>query len=130
MNDCEQVMPVPVVLKYTLPTTLPKPICEINPPLFPFPEEPCDNTIVPIGIGTWPPNYHPLPGTCLQKETGFVPDGYFACDGAAVSRATYAALFSAIGTYFGEGDYTTTFNLPILTNDSNPYIMYIIKYAP
>ena len=34
------------------------------------------------------------------------------CDGSAVSRETYAALFSAIGTTYGNGDGSTTFNLP------------------
>jgi hypothetical protein len=36
------------------------------------------------------------------------------CDGSAISRTTYAALFSAIGTSFGSGDGSTTFNLPNL----------------
>lgn len=43
-----------------------------------------------------------------------VPDGWLACDGSAVSRTTYAALFAAIGTAWGSGDGTTTFNLPSL----------------
>lgn len=41
-----------------------------------------------------------------------VPTGYLLCDGSAVSRTTYAALFSAIGTTHGSGDGSTTFNLP------------------
>lgn len=41
-----------------------------------------------------------------------VPSGYLTCDGAAVSRSTFAALFAAIGTGFGVGDGATTFNLP------------------
>lgn len=40
------------------------------------------------------------------------PTGYLACDGSAVSRTTYAALFAAIGTTWGAGDGSTTFNLP------------------
>jgi len=43
-----------------------------------------------------------------------VPVGYLLCDGSAVSRATYAALFAVIGTAFGTGDGSTTFNLPNL----------------
>lgn len=39
-------------------------------------------------------------------------EGYLLCDGSAVSRETYVALFSVIGTMFGEGDGSTTFNLP------------------
>ena len=42
------------------------------------------------------------------------PDGYLMCDGAAVSRTTYAALFAVIGTTYGAGDGSTTFNLPDL----------------
>jgi microcystin-dependent protein len=40
------------------------------------------------------------------------PAGWLACDGSAVSRATYANLFAAIGTLYGAGDGSTTFNLP------------------
>lgn len=38
--------------------------------------------------------------------------GWLKCDGSAVSRSTYSLLFSAIGTSFGVGDGSTTFNLP------------------
>lgn len=40
------------------------------------------------------------------------PTGYLECDGSAVSRTTYADLFTAIGTTYGIGDGSTTFNLP------------------
>jgi hypothetical protein len=40
------------------------------------------------------------------------PDGYLWCDGRPVSRTTYAKLFAAIGTIWGNGDGATTFNLP------------------
>jgi microcystin-dependent protein len=42
------------------------------------------------------------------------PTGWLAADGTAVSRSTYAALFSAIGTTYGAGDGSTTFALPDL----------------
>ena len=42
------------------------------------------------------------------------PDGYLVCNGAAVSRTTYADLFAVIGTTFGSGDGSTTFALPNL----------------
>jgi len=45
------------------------------------------------------------------------PAGYLKADGTAVSRATYAALFAAIGTTFGVGDGATTFNLPDLRGE-------------
>jgi microcystin-dependent protein len=40
------------------------------------------------------------------------PAGWLVCDGSAVSRTTYSALFTAIGTYWGAGDSINTFNLP------------------
>jgi len=40
------------------------------------------------------------------------PTGFLMCDGSAVSRTTYAALYSIIGTTYGSGDGSTTFNLP------------------
>ena len=43
-----------------------------------------------------------------------VPDGWLQCNGAAVSRTTYAALFAVIGTKYGSGNGSTTFNLPNL----------------
>ena len=45
------------------------------------------------------------------------PAGWLKANGAAVSRTTYAALFSAIGTAFGAGDGSTTFNLPDLRGE-------------
>jgi microcystin-dependent protein len=42
------------------------------------------------------------------------PAGYIKANGAAVSRTTYSALFTAISTTFGAGDGTTTFNVPDL----------------
>lgn len=43
-----------------------------------------------------------------------IPDGFLLCNGSAVSRTTYANLFSKIGTTFGSGDGSTTFNVPDL----------------
>lgn len=40
------------------------------------------------------------------------PSGYLICDGSAVSRTTYSALFAIIGTSYGSGDGETTFNVP------------------
>jgi microcystin-dependent protein len=42
------------------------------------------------------------------------PAGWLLCDGSAISRTTYARLFANIGTMWGSGDGTTTFNLPDL----------------
>lgn len=51
-------------------------------------------------------------GVVVDYAGGVVPSGWLACDGSAVSRTTYAALFAAIGTTHGSGDGSTTFNLP------------------
>ena len=42
------------------------------------------------------------------------PTGWLICDGSAISRTTYATLFGVIGTTYGSGDGSTTFNLPNL----------------
>lgn len=51
-------------------------------------------------------------GTVIYTLTTSVGDGWLQCDGSEVSRATYAALFTAIGTRYGAGDGSTTFTLP------------------
>jgi|GEM_PF-950837 Microcystin-dependent protein len=52
------------------------------------------------------------PGTVVDMAYANVPSGYLAANGQAVSRTTYAALFALLGTYYGVGDGSTTFNLP------------------
>lgn len=56
-------------------------------------------------------------GTILPYGGASAPAGYLACDGAAVSRTTYATLFGIIGTAFGAGNGTTTFNVPELRGE-------------
>jgi len=51
-------------------------------------------------------------GVIMDYAGATAPDQWLLCNGAAVSRSTYSALFTAIGTTFGNGDGTTTFNLP------------------
>lgn len=53
-----------------------------------------------------------LPGDLKATARATAPDGWLLCDGAAVSRSTYAALFAALSTTYGSGDGSTTFNLP------------------
>lgn len=53
-------------------------------------------------------------GTILPYSGSDLPTGYLLCDGAAVSRSTYSALFSVIGTTYGAGDGSNTFNVPNL----------------
>ena len=63
------------------------------------------------------PTYTDLPdpipaGVILTFGGSTVPEGFLLCNGAAISRTTYAKLFAAIGTLYGAGDGATTFNLP------------------
>ncbi len=51
-------------------------------------------------------------GTILEYAGSSAPSGYLMCDGSAVSREDYSALFAIIDTTFGVGDTSTTFNLP------------------
>ena len=51
-----------------------------------------------------------------------VPAGYLPCNGGAVSRTDYAALFAAIGTKYGAGDGSSTFNLPNLSDGNGRFI--------
>jgi microcystin-dependent protein len=53
-----------------------------------------------------------LVGEIKMWGTASAPTGYLLCDGSAVSRTTYAALFAVVGTTFGVGDGSTTFTLP------------------
>lgn len=56
-------------------------------------------------------------GAVMAFARSTAPTGWLKCNGAAVSRTTYAALFSAIGTTWGNGDGSTTFNLPDLRGE-------------
>lgn len=53
-------------------------------------------------------------GSVIPFAGKTAPTGWLMCQGQAVSRTTYAQLFSVIGTTFGSGDGSTTFNLPDL----------------
>ena len=56
-----------------------------------------------------------MPTASLMPYAGTsAPTGYFLCDGSAKSRTTYSALFGIIGTTYGVGDGSTTFNIPDL----------------
>ncbi|NBS68273.1 tail fiber protein [bacterium] len=57
------------------------------------------------------PTYVPT-GGMMMWGTASAPTGYLLCNGSAVSRSTYSALFAVIGTSYGSGDGSTTFNLP------------------
>jgi microcystin-dependent protein len=55
----------------------------------------------------------PVPiGTVIMHAAAAAPAGYLTCDGQAVSRTAFPGLFAAIGTLWGAGDGSTTFNVP------------------
>ena len=56
-------------------------------------------------------------GSVHMMATTTAPSGYLKCNGAAISRSTYAALFAIIGTAHGAGDGSSTFNVPDLRGE-------------
>jgi microcystin-dependent protein len=57
------------------------------------------------------------PGMVSLFGNSTAPSGWLECNGAAISRTTYSDLFANIGTTFGTGDGSTTFNLPELRGE-------------
>ena len=55
--------------------------------------------------------------TIVPWSSSSVPSGFLECNGAAVSRSTYSALFAIISTTYGAGDGASTFNLPDLQDN-------------
>jgi microcystin-dependent protein len=72
---------------------------------------PVDNISVPDATPVVPPSPVPTGGIMAYGGTS-APTGFLICDGSAVSRTTYAALFAVIGSTFGGGDGSTTFEIP------------------
>jgi hypothetical protein len=60
----------------------------------------------------------------MQLFAGTVPKGWVPADGRAVSRSAYVILFRAIGTTYGAGDGSTTFNVP---NETHPTLTWAIR---
>ena len=69
------------------------------------------NTTLIAGSTLWADS--PI-GSILPYGGASAPSGWFICNGSAISRTTYSELFAVIGTSFGSGDGSTTFNLPDL----------------
>lgn len=67
-----------------------------------------------LEAATPPPGAIPPTGTVVATAAINIPAGWLECEGQAVERSTYADLFAAIGTTYGAGDGTTTFNVPNL----------------
>ena len=70
-------------------------------------------------------------GSVLLYAGAETPAGFLVCNGAAVSRTDYARLFGKIGTLYGTGDGSTTFNVPDLSDldpvEAGGTYTYIIK---
>lgn len=64
-------------------------------------------------------------GTITGYAGATAPSGWLLCDGSAVSRTTYAELFGVVGTTYGSGDGSTTFNVP----DSSGFIILASSQA-
>lgn len=73
-----------------------------------------DQNKVLTGSGEWKHASGVPVGTVVMFTAAEPPAGYLKCDGAAVGRETCPELFAAIGTTYGAGDGSTTFNLPNL----------------
>ena len=56
-------------------------------------------------------------GLIIPWTDSSIPSGFLECNGQAVSRSTYAALFAVVGTTYGSGNGSTTFNVPDLQDD-------------
>ena len=67
------------------------------------------NDSMPVGSILW------------YANTSTAPPGWIAADGSAVSRTTYATLFGVIGTTYGSGDGSTTFNVPSVAATTGKY---------
>jgi microcystin-dependent protein len=66
-------------------------------------------------------------GTMSLFAMSTIPTGWLRCDGSAVSRTSYADLYSAVGTTYGTGDGSTTFNLPNIAGSGSGSPLYYIK---
>jgi microcystin-dependent protein len=55
-------------------------------------------------------------GVVNMWMVGLAPTGWLLCDGTAISRTTYSALFGVLGVTYGVGDGSTTFNIPNMVN--------------
>lgn len=70
------------------------------------------STAPPVDTSVTPVTVDRLPGEISMYGGSVAPTGWLICNGAAVNRNTYAALFAIIGTAYGAGDGSVTFNLP------------------
>lgn len=72
-----------------------------------------DNSAVTTSLDYKVRVWNPI-GEITIWATSSAPTGWLICDGSAISRSTYSGLFAVLGTTYGVGDGSTTFNLPNL----------------
>jgi len=120
--NCEQVMPVPVMKRKLLCEQCPT-SCTITPIAVTAPIALMTSSIAPIT--EYSSDAHVLPGSIVTYTLTSIPDGYYLCDGSNVSRTVDSVLFQAIGTFYGNGNDSTTFGLPNLMNGEQNH--YLIK---
>ena len=104
-----------------------------------FPNSPTLNQDYTVGTTTWTydgakwilktyNSLHAVPVTAMMLWANTTyPTGWLLADGSAISRTTYADLFAAIGTTYGVGDGSSTFNLPSLPSAGSGSPNTIIK---
>ena len=133
--ECEQVMPVPVMKRKLLceqcptscTTSCTTSLAQITPialsiaPITPI----APIASPPSSITEYSYDAHVIPGSIVTYTETSIPDGYYLCDGSYVSRTVDSILFQAIGTFYGNGDGSTTFGLPNLMNGEQNH--YLIK---
>lgn len=100
----------------TLPPVVPSDLDDLDDVNAPTPDD-GDVLTYNTSEAQWEPTAPTAPsdlpaGVIAQFAGTVIPAGWLQCDGTEVSRTTYADLFDAIGTTWGEGDGSTTFNLP------------------
>ena len=91
-------------------------ITEINGITYPVADGNAGDAIITDGAGTlsFAPGGSFSAGMLVPYAGAAAPTGWLLCYGQAISRTTYADLFTAIGTAYGTGDGSTTFNVPDL----------------
>ena len=104
-----------------------------------FPNSPTLNQDYTVGTTTWTydgakwilktyNSLHAVPVTAMMLWANTTyPTGWLLADGSAISRTTYADLFAAIGTTYGVGDGSTTFNIPSMPSAGTGSPKTIIK---
>jgi len=127
-SKCDMLMPIPLGVMSEIEPCIPLPL---NPIVINFDPNavvsPCVPAIVQIHIGNYNPKGCDSVGMIVEAIVDMIPSGYLKCNGQELSRTMYPLLYSAIGTYYGDGDQSTTFNIPNLSNSNAPSHIYMIK---